>query len=72
MINNDEVIYAEFSEIANDLEYQQEALEIAQDFDKALEMLAEIRKREQDKLNFGSDYVHLYFEDVEGDWLENW
>lgn len=25
-----------------------------------------------DKQNYGSDYIHLYVEDIEGDWLENW
>lgn len=25
-----------------------------------------------DKQTYGSDYIHLYVEDTEGDWLENW
>ena len=25
-----------------------------------------------DKQNYGSDYIHLYVDDIEGDWLENW
>lgn len=25
-----------------------------------------------DKQNNGSDYIHLYVDDIEGDWLENW
>ncbi len=25
-----------------------------------------------DKQTYGSDYIHLYVEDIEGDWLENW
>ncbi|WP_242045272.1 hypothetical protein [Anabaena catenula] len=25
-----------------------------------------------DKQNYGSDYIHLYVDDLEGDWLENW
>jgi hypothetical protein len=25
-----------------------------------------------DKQNYGADYIHLYIDDIEGDWLENW
>ncbi|GCL38435.1 hypothetical protein SR1949_35500 [Sphaerospermopsis reniformis] len=25
-----------------------------------------------DKQNHGADYIHLYVDDIEGDWLENW
>ena len=25
-----------------------------------------------DKQNYGSDYIYLYVDDIEGDWLENW
>ncbi|QYX29841.1 hypothetical protein [Sphaerospermopsis torques-reginae] len=25
-----------------------------------------------DKQNYGADYIHLYVDDIEGDWLENW
>ena len=25
-----------------------------------------------DTQNYGSDYIHLYVDDIEGDWLENW
>jgi hypothetical protein len=25
-----------------------------------------------DKQNYGFDYLHLYVDDIEGDWLENW
>ncbi|KHG40603.1 MAG: hypothetical protein HEQ20_28745 [Aphanizomenon flos-aquae KM1D3_PB] len=25
-----------------------------------------------DKQTYGSDYIHLYVDDIEGDWLENW
>jgi hypothetical protein len=39
---------------------------------KALDMLAMIRQKQQDMINLGSDYIHLYVEDVEGDWLETW
>ncbi|MBW4517375.1 MAG: hypothetical protein KME11_19395 [Timaviella obliquedivisa GSE-PSE-MK23-08B] len=27
---------------------------------------------QQDKQTYGSDHIHLYVDDVEGDWLENW
>lgn len=30
------------------------------------------RKMQQDWLNYGVDFVHLYVEDVHGNWLENW
>lgn len=30
------------------------------------------RKMQQDWLNYGVDFVHLYVEDVQGNWLENW
>jgi hypothetical protein len=25
-----------------------------------------------DKQNYDSDYIHIYVDDIEGDWLENW
>jgi len=25
-----------------------------------------------DKRTDGADYIHLYLDDMEGDWLENW
>lgn len=40
--------------------------------DKFAEALAAARKMQQEWLNFGLDFVHLYVEDVNGDWLENW
>jgi hypothetical protein len=39
---------------------------------KAFNMLAMIRQKQQERINLGRDYINLYFEDVEGDWLENW
>jgi hypothetical protein len=30
------------------------------------------RQLQQDILNHGLDAAYLYFEDVDGDWLENW
>ena len=27
---------------------------------------------QRDKQNYGSDYIHLYVDDIEGDWLKNW
>ena len=30
------------------------------------------RKMQQDWLDYGVDFVHLYVEDVHGNWLENW
>ncbi|AFZ25957.1 hypothetical protein Cylst_3842 [Cylindrospermum stagnale PCC 7417] len=40
--------------------------------DTFAEALAAARKMQQEWLNYGLDFVHLYVEDVDGDWLENW
>ena len=34
--------------------------------------LAAARNMQQDWLNYGLNFVHIYVEDVEGDWLETW
>ena len=36
------------------------------------EALAAARNMQQDWLNYGLNFVHIYVEDVEGDWLESW
>ena len=36
------------------------------------EALAVARNMQQDWLNYGLNFVHIYVEDVESDWLENW
>ena len=36
------------------------------------EALAAARNMQQDWLNYGLNFVHIYVEDVEGDWLETW
>jgi hypothetical protein len=36
------------------------------------EALATARNMQQDWLNYGLDFVHLYVEDAKGDWLETW
>ncbi|MFO0408949.1 MAG: hypothetical protein ACK50H_02175 [Dolichospermum sp.] len=36
------------------------------------EELAVARNMQQDWLNYGLNFVHIYVEDVESDWLENW
>jgi hypothetical protein len=36
------------------------------------EALASARKMQQDWLNYGLNFVHIYVEDVDGDWLETW
>ncbi|MFM6834910.1 MAG: hypothetical protein ACKPKC_10595 [Dolichospermum sp.] len=36
------------------------------------EALAAARNMQQDWLNYGLNFVHIYVEDVESDWLENW
>ncbi|MBE9004307.1 hypothetical protein IQ259_04500 [Fortiea sp. LEGE XX443] len=40
--------------------------------DKFAETLATARKMQQDWLTYGLDFVHIYVEDVDGDWLETW
>ncbi len=34
--------------------------------------LAAARNMQQDWLNYGLNFVHIYVEDVESDWLESW
>ncbi len=41
-------------------------------FEKFSEALVEARRMQQDWMTHGLDFVHLYIEDVEGDWLERW
>ncbi|MGI8501823.1 MAG: hypothetical protein ACR2LR_11875 [Hassallia sp.] len=43
-----------------------------QQLDRFSEALATARNMQQDWLNYGVDFVHLYVEDVHGNWLENW
>jgi hypothetical protein len=40
--------------------------------DEFAEILAAARRMQQDWLEYGVNYVHLYVEDADGDWLENW
>jgi len=35
-------------------------------------LLQDAEKLQQERINSGFDYVNLYVEDVESDWLENW
>jgi hypothetical protein len=35
-------------------------------------LLQDAENLQQERINSGCDYVHLYVEDVESDWLENW
>lgn len=50
---------------------QQEMNSITQ-VDEFAEILAAARRMQQDWLEHGLNFVHLYVEDVEGDWLETW
>ena len=43
-----------------------------QQLDRFSEALATARNMQQDWLNYGIDFVHLYVDDVHGDWLERW
>ena len=43
-----------------------------QQVDRFSEALATARNMQHDWLNYGIDFVHLYVEDVQGNWLENW
>ena len=36
------------------------------------EALAAAEQMQRDWLEYGSDFVHLYIEDADGDWLERW
>jgi len=40
--------------------------------DKFAQALATARQMQQDWLTYGLDFVHIYVEDVDGDWLETW
>jgi len=40
--------------------------------DKFSQALATARRMQQDWLTYGLDFVHIYVEDVDGDWLETW
>ncbi|MBD2607569.1 hypothetical protein H6G81_24350 [Scytonema hofmannii FACHB-248] len=43
-----------------------------QQVDRFSEALATARNMQQDWLNYGVDFVHIYVDDVHGDWLERW
>lgn len=40
--------------------------------DEFAEILAAARRMQQDWLEHGINYVHLYVEDADGDWLDTW
>jgi hypothetical protein len=40
--------------------------------DKLAEALAAARRMQQDWLTYGLNFVHIYVEDVDGDWLDAW
>ena len=40
--------------------------------EKIWHLLQDAEKLQQERINSGFDYVNLYVEDVESDWLENW
>jgi hypothetical protein len=40
--------------------------------DELKEVLATARRMQQDWLKYGVNYVHLYIEDVDSNWLEEW
>jgi hypothetical protein len=46
--------------------YNQSSSEVDADY------LAASQQFQLDKQNYGADYIHLYVDDIEGDWLENW
>lgn len=46
--------------------YNQSSSEVDADYLEASQQL------QLDKQNCGADYIHLYVDDIEGDWLENW
>jgi len=50
---------------------QQETNSSAQ-VNKFTEALASARRMQQDWLQYGINFLHIYVDDVEGNWLENW
>lgn len=40
--------------------------------DELTEALAAARKMQRDWLSYGINFIHIYVEDAEGDWLETW
>ncbi|AUT02046.1 hypothetical protein CLI64_17565 [Nostoc sp. CENA543] len=46
--------------------YNQSSSEVDADY------LAASQQLQLDKQNYGADYIHLYVDDIDGDWLENW
>jgi hypothetical protein len=51
---------------------QRETANYDEQLDKFAEALATTRKMQRDWLTYGLDFVHVYIEDVDGDWLETW
>lgn len=51
---------------------QRETASYEGQLDKLAQALATARKMQQDWLTYGLDFVHIYVEDVDGDWLETW
>ncbi|MFN6572144.1 hypothetical protein [Dendronalium sp. ChiSLP03b] len=51
---------------------QKETHELENQVDKFTEALATARRMQQDWLNYGLNFIHIYVEDVDGDWLETW
>ncbi|MCC5636188.1 hypothetical protein LC593_10025 [Nostoc sp. CHAB 5844] len=51
---------------------QRETASYEGQLDKFAQALATARKMQQDWLTYGLDFVHIYIEDVDGDWLETW
>ncbi|QLE56973.1 hypothetical protein [Nostoc sp. TCL26-01] len=40
--------------------------------DKFTEVLTTAREMQQDWLQYGLNFIHIYVDDVDGDWLETW
>ncbi|MBD2346411.1 hypothetical protein [Anabaena subtropica] len=40
--------------------------------DELTEALATARKMQEDWLNYGINFIHIYVDDADGDWLETW
>lgn len=45
---------------------------VATPLPKVSEALESAYKLQEDWLNYGLDFVHLYIKDVDGDWLDTW
>jgi hypothetical protein len=51
---------------------QRETNSYTNQVDEFTEALATARKMQEEWLNYGINFIHIYVEDAHGDWLETW